>query len=152
MMVRHATLNDFPAISRMARDFHASTAYQGIQFDEASCYLLFTAALESRTVFVSENGEVNGFILGLPFPCPLNRMVTMVSELAWWVDPEYRNTSAGVRLLQSLERAAKDHGSISLTMICLESLEPDKIQGVLSPYIALLEEVHHGRIGLFLKL
>jgi len=130
MMVRHATLSDFPEVCRMARDFHASTEYRQIPFDEASCYLLFQSALESDTVFVSENGEVNGFILGLPFPCPLNRMVTMVSEMAWWVDPEYRNTSAGIRLLQSLERAAKAYGSMSLTMICLESMEPDKVQGI----------------------
>jgi len=130
MKVRLAIIEDFPAVCRMARDFHQCTEYRSIEFDDASCFLLFQDALDKGMVFVAENAQVTGFILGLPFPCPLNRMKTMVSELAWWVDPEYRNTSAGIRLLQTLERAAKAYGSISLTMICLESLEPEKIQGI----------------------
>lgn len=128
--VRLAKMDDFPVVCQMAKEFHQCTEYRDIEFDEASCYLLFKSSLENGMVFVSEGREITGFILGLPFPCPLNQMKTMVSELAWWVEPEYRNTSAGVRLLQTLERAAKEHGSTSLTMICLENMEPDKIQNI----------------------
>lgn len=128
--VRLAKPEDFPVVCRMARDFHACTEYRDIEFDDASCYLLFTEALSKGMVFVSEGRELTGFILGLPFLCPMNQRVTMASELAWWVDPQYRNTSAGIRLLQSLERAAKEYGAQTMTMMCLESMEPQKIQDI----------------------
>jgi GNAT superfamily N-acetyltransferase len=130
MSVRLARMEDFPVVCRMARDFHQASEYRVIEFDEASCFLLFQSALSKGLVFVSEGRELTGFVLGLPFPCPLNQSKTMVSELAWWVDPQYRNTSAGMRLFQALEEAAKEYGSTSLTMICLESMEPDMVQGI----------------------
>lgn len=91
---------------------------------------MFVGALEKGMVFVSESTQLTGFIAGLPFPCPLNQTVTMVSELAWWVEPEYRNTGAAIRLFQALQRAAESYGALSLTMICLESIEPEKVQGI----------------------
>ena len=130
MKVRQAKIEDFPEVCRMAKSFYACTEYQSIEFDDASCFLLFKDSLDKGMCFVSESECITGFILGLPFPCPMNRLVTMATELAWWVEPLYRNTSAGVKLLKALEESAEQNGCVSLSMICLESLEPEKIQSI----------------------
>lgn len=79
---------------------------------------------------MSESEGVTGFILGMCFTCPFNRLKRMASELAWWVYPLYRNSSAGVKLLKALEDSAIENECVSLTMICLETMTPDVIQGI----------------------
>lgn len=130
LTVRLATIEDFPAVCSMAREFHSCTEYRHIEFDEASCFLLFKSALDQGMCFLSEGDEITGFIIGMVFGCPLNQMVKMASELAWWVRPAYRKTSAGVKLLKALESSAKENGAVSLTMICLESINPEEVQGI----------------------
>jgi len=114
----------------MAREFHSCTEYRHIEFDEASCFLLFKSSIEQGMCFVSEDDEIAGFIIGMVFGSPMNQMVKMASELAWWVKPEFRRTSAGIKLLKALEESAKGNGAVSLTMICLESINPDEVQGI----------------------
>ena len=129
-MVRKATINDFPAICKMAREFHACTEYGFIEFDDASLFLLMKESINQGMCHVSEGEELTGFILGMVFGSPLNQMVKMATELAWWVKPEYRKTSAGVKLLKAIEAGAKENGAVSLTMVCLESIEPDTVQAI----------------------
>lgn len=130
MNVRLATIDDFPDILEMSREFYAHTSYQSIPFDDASCYLLFKSSVEQDMSFVSEKGEVTGFITGLHFPYPMNQLVQVSSEIAWWVKPAYRGTSAGIKLVKALEEAARSAGSKMLTMMCLESINPDSVQAV----------------------
>lgn len=128
--IRLALIEDFPKVCQMAREFHQCTEYREIEFDEASCFILFNESIAQGMCFVSESGGLTGFILGMYFPCPLNRMKRMASELAWWVCPANRNSSAGVKLLKALEGSAIKNECISLTMICLETMTPDVIQSI----------------------
>lgn len=114
----------------MARQFHSLTQYKDTEFDEASCFLLFKSSLEQGMCLVSESDQVTGFIIGMIFRCPFNQMVKMASELAWWVKPEFRQSSAGIKLLKALQDSAKENGAESLTMICLETINPDQVQGI----------------------
>ena len=129
-MVRKATIEDFPQICKMAREFHACTEYGFIEFDDASLFLIMKQSIGQGMCYVSEHEELTGFIIGMVFGSPLNQMVKMATELAWWVKPEYRKTSAGVKLLKALEAGAKENGAVSLTMVCLESIEPDAVQAI----------------------
>lgn len=60
--------------------------------------------VESKVFFVAENGDgAVGFIAGMLSEHPYNPKITVLSELFWWVAPEYRGSSAGARLLQAFE-------------------------------------------------
>jgi GNAT superfamily N-acetyltransferase len=61
--------------------------------------------------FVAEiDGQIVGFILGIIGPMWFVQRVRIAVELAWWVDPAHRNTTAGVRLFKAFESHATNMG------------------------------------------
>lgn len=131
MKTRIAEPPDKLSVIELARKFHQCTAYTAIPFDAETASDLFDSALGQNLVFVAEHGgEVVGFVLGLAFPSVLNKKVLMGSELAWWVEPEYRGTSAGIKLLNHIEQSAQTLGVKAWSMICLESLSPDMVEAI----------------------
>lgn len=131
MRVRHATSDDKEAVIALAREFYQVAGYQRIDFDPETASGLFDAALAQDLVSVADHGgAVVGFVLGLAFPSVLNKNVLMGSELAWWVDPDYRGSSAGIKLLRHIEESAQALGVKAWTMICLESLSPDVVESI----------------------
>lgn len=79
-------------------------------------------------VYLEEPGK--GAILGLVFPHWWNPSVLVAQELGWWVEPEYRGTSVGIRLLKQFEIRVAELGATKVMMICLEALEPDKVEQI----------------------
>lgn len=79
-------------------------------------------------IYIEEPGK--GAILGLVFPHWWNPQVLVAQELGWWVEPEYRGTTLAIRLLNKLEVEAKRKGATKLLMICLEAVEPDKVESI----------------------
>ena len=65
-----------------------------------------------------------GFIVGMIAPSFLHPDRLQCSELAWYVETEYRGTSVALRLMKMYEQHAKDRGCDKITMVCLESLNP----------------------------
>lgn len=66
-----------------------------------------------------------GFIVGMVAPSFLHPGRLQCSELAWYVEPEYRGTSVALRLMKMYEQHAKDEGCYYASMVCLESLNPE---------------------------
>ena len=128
MRVRNATDEDIKSIIEMARDFYAHTVYD-IPFDEGSTRENIETSMSYELCFIAEDSEgvEAGFILGVASPFLVNRDHYVCAELAWWVMKEYRNTSAGIKLLKALEGGAKEAGCVYIAMMCLENLEPDMI-------------------------
>ena len=74
-------------------------------------------------VLVAEHdGEIVGGLMGLLTPLWFNQSATVASEVAWWVDPQYRGGAAGVRLLYTFEAWAKERGAAA---VCLSDLVLD---------------------------
>lgn len=63
-----------------------------------------------------------GFLVGALSPHPYNPQVRMLTELFWWVDPAYRGSSAGARLLEAYLAHGRQHADM-ITMT-LESKSP----------------------------
>jgi GNAT superfamily N-acetyltransferase len=131
-MIRAATIEDGVPVVVMTHDFYQVSGYAGvIPFDAQSCYERFLSALEQGMCFVADKaGELIGFVLGVTAPCIFNKHHNMGVELAWWVKPEHRNTSAGIKLLKAIEGAAKDSGVVLWSMVCLESQAPETVEGI----------------------
>lgn len=57
---------------------------------------------------VAESDEVFGMILGYIAPNIWDPKIMVLNELCYWVEPEYRNTTAGYRLLKEYNKLAKE--------------------------------------------
>jgi len=75
--------------------------------------------------------EGKGVILGIIYPLYYNPDILIAQELGWWVEPEFRNTSLGIKLLKEFEAEAKKRGASKIMMFYLEAQTPDKIDNIL---------------------
>jgi len=125
MIIRDAEMNDFDAIKRLAIAF----AHDARQIDVDPETLAFTVKglIESGIFKVAVNGSVIGGAGALVFPHWWNASELVAQELFWFVDEDYRNTSAGIRLLLALEESAKSMGAKKMMMLCLEELDGEKV-------------------------
>tara|TARA_R110000803_G_scaffold166755_1_gene230010 strand:- start:3685 stop:4128 length:444 start_codon:yes stop_codon:yes gene_type:complete len=130
MLTRLVTEKDIPAVVDMAREFYACTVYE-IPFDDESVALNIQLSMEYDLCFIAESdGEPAGFILGVVSPFLVNRDHFVCAELAWWVLEPFRNSSAAIKLLKSLENGAKEAGCSSLSMMSLENMGPDEVDKI----------------------
>lgn len=111
----------------MAAEFH-KIAYglHGVEFCALSTYNSFLTCLDHGLFCVADNdGDVVGMAAGMRAPMVMNSAVTVGAELCWWVEPEHRKSTAGIKLLKCLENQAKDGGVNVWTMMLLESSDPE---------------------------
>lgn len=83
-----------------------------------------TELIKGHVVFISEKQGVGsiGFIAGILFNHPFNPDIRVLSETFWWVQEEYRNSKAGLMLLNKFTEIGKD--SADWTTIAIEEKSP----------------------------
>ncbi|MES2367709.1 MAG: GNAT family N-acetyltransferase [Pseudomonadota bacterium] len=130
MTVRAGTAQDFLSCIPMAERFWSVAGYAGdIPFDADSTVDYFAMGLKAGLFAVAEkSGEVIGFVIGVTTPSMVNRDCLIGAELAWWMEPEHRNSMDAIRLLKHIELMAKEAGCKLWSMMCLEALEPEKVE------------------------
>jgi len=121
-MIRHATHDDIGACLEMGRAFFDESGFGA----ETTLDAETTAATLARLVdsadgvlLVVETDGLIGMAGALAYPHYFNADSLTAQELFWWVRPESRGGSAGVRLLQALEAWAMGRGCTTITMVCL---------------------------------
>lgn len=95
--------------------------------------------IENHLCLISEiNSEPVGFICGSLAPHVFNQEIMVLSEVFWWVKPEYRNSRAGALLLN----AYIDFGKINAdwVLLTLEDKSPLKDQTLLKRGFVLKEK------------
>jgi GNAT superfamily N-acetyltransferase len=119
MRVRRATALDLGACVRMGLRFVTDTAYRGkVTANVGQLQLLVEFLLDHGAVFVAQadGGDVVGMIGASVIVHPISGELTG-SEVAWWVEPEYRGGLAGVRLVVAAEAWAREAGALRFQMI-----------------------------------
>ena len=105
-MIRQAKQEDRERLLEMGMRFVSDTEYGGfIRTNRRAMSETFEGVMASQdgTVLVQElDGVLVGMILMVIYAHPFSGE-RVASELAWWVDPEARNSGAGVRLLRAAE-------------------------------------------------
>lgn len=122
MRIRHATIDDKPAIVRMALRFIQSTPYRVLlpDADDAGLQALVDTLLllgDNVAILLAENeGGVFGMLclVDCPHPATGDRYG---DELVWWVDPGARNMRAGPRLLTAAEDWIRGRGAKMIKMV-----------------------------------
>ena len=84
-----------------------------------------------------------GFIIGTITPSFLSPQLKQCSEVAWFVEKEYRGGSTAIKLMKKYEQLALDNDCNLITMVCLESLEPEKIGSIYKKLGYKLLEYHY---------
>lgn len=129
MIIRAGQLIDLERCLDMAENFYEVAGYKDeIPLCRDSCRFFMETALKQGMLFVATlEGHVVGFVLGICSPYIMNKNYLAGAELAWWVEPEHRKGSTGIKLLKAIENSAKDLGVKMWSMMSLESVEPEKM-------------------------
>lgn len=115
-------------VVRMCREFYKHTIYDDPFCDE-SVYTIIRSSISDNLCMVSiVDGSVVGFIGGIMGAMLMNLSVKMTTELGWWVDKEYRNSGAGLKLIRAFEKRAKELGAKYTNANYMESSMPAEVK------------------------
>lgn len=126
-MVRSATRFDKPEIIAMLGQFcNEFVPEYKHYFEEESTDKLLTNIIAGAGIALIAEGK--GIIIGALTPCIYNQSINVLSEVAWYAKPEYRNTTVGYRLLKAYmdetDKLFKDNRIVASVMNKLPS-SPD---------------------------
>lgn len=128
MNIRAAVIADLAECVRLSEEFYQIAGYkEDIEFCPDSTTDWLKMSLEQGLLFVADTGKtLAGLIVGVKSPFVMNRKYDVACELAWYLSPEYREGSAGIKLLKVLENAANRAGVKMLSMMNLECVDPER--------------------------
>jgi len=111
--IRKATLEDLPDIMEELKNFDKFyDSKKKLYRDDETTSAVIGGLIENHVFFVAENNRterVVGFISGLFCPHMYNPDIMTLVETFWWVNPEYRNTRAGLQLLNAYVDYGKEN-------------------------------------------
>lgn len=129
-MIRHATKYDIPTLTEMVREyaqqFPSDLAKDSNNFDAGYIQQLLMTMIAGRGFVLIDDGE-RGFLAAITSPNIWYPSLLELSELAWWVKPEHRNSTIGGKLWLTFDKEAeamKQAGRIQYIKTSLTVLSP----------------------------
>lgn len=115
-----ATLEDVPAIEKMASNFANSSSYASLtDLDTIRNLIVSIVSGDPLQNIIIMKADV-GFIVGAATPFLFGKH-RLASEVAWWVEEEARGKGEGLKLLGAFEYWAKNIANCKL--ISMSSLD-----------------------------
>ena len=119
-VIRRAVLTDLPRLGEMGSHFREQTSYAYLADDPAQRSALIGRLITGGDSVVLADDEGGGQLVGMIglvfFSHPISGE-PLVSEVFWWLEPEYRRGRRALRLLQAAETWARDAGAVRLQMV-----------------------------------
>lgn len=133
MQTRPANLDDLPWLldQLWAFDVFCNTKHSLIPMQEGSATLIVANLIETAYFQIVETtvGKSVGFICGVLTPHMLNPDIVVLTELFWWVMPEYRGSHAGSRLFIEFEQYGKKHADwVIMTLEENSPVRPESLE------------------------
>ena len=103
MKIRLATRSDLPQLKQMLWNYHDSGSIKGLSIDDEKTGLtMLTIMLVGGGLpLVSEkDNKLTGMLLAIKTPFLWDHSKLIMNEIAYWVEPEHRGSTAGYRLLK----------------------------------------------------
>lgn len=129
-MIRDAIEADIPRVLEMSRRFLAEGPYRDDITDNEeltnALALRLVQSPDSRVLVSDEGGELTGLVVMLVYPHYFSGEKT-AGELIWYVEPEHRQSWAGIALARAAERVAREMGAttIQFTAPATASADPN---------------------------
>ena len=110
-------------MAEMGKRFYEATGYSDIaEYDHES---VVTSLRNIPVLLVAEKDVLVGVAGAMVYPFYMNLKHMTAQEVFWWVDPEHRGI--GSELFDALVSEVKKRGANSLSMIALDSLNPERV-------------------------
>lgn len=126
-MIRVANKFDIPQLKQMLWNYHDSGSIDGLKIEdeETGSRILTHLILGGGLALVSEkDNKLTGMLLAIRVPFLWDATKVVMNEIAYWVEPEHRGSTAGYRLLAKYVELCdklKDEGKIhNFTMSQME--------------------------------
>ena len=130
-MIRDCETKDIPALVAMSKTFWQHTLYKDEEFQEDAVEGMIKATMEDKLCIVYDvKGIAQGFVCGVKGYLMANFDVSVGTELAWWVNKDYRNSSAGLKLLKAIESRARELNIKYWNMAYMQSSMPESIKRI----------------------
>jgi hypothetical protein len=111
MKIRNATFTDYHEVTRMLVEFGnatPTTVHSNADHDPDHVNRTLLNIQKSGYVLVADSGhELAGMLIAQIVPDVWMPHRQTLQEMAWWVKPEYRDTTAGARLFREYCKRAK---------------------------------------------
>jgi len=122
-MIKEMTIEDIPRLAEMAREFHKyAIADKGLGFSPSDFIKYSTFLMESpvaNILMLGIEGKTVGTIAGIIAPWFMNFSQLILTELWWWVDPEYRKGNLAFGLLDALTEWGRYRGATTFIMVSI---------------------------------
>tara|TARA_R110001606_G_scaffold6149_3_gene27726 strand:- start:847 stop:1305 length:459 start_codon:yes stop_codon:yes gene_type:complete len=103
-MIRQAGIQDFDNIMDMMINFANSSPYEAHhnpQYNDKYVRNLLVSIIKSGIILIGEHKDKTvGMLIAGISPDPWLPEVQTLKEIAWWVEPDARNTTIGYKLLK----------------------------------------------------
>lgn len=130
-MVRNAEEKDLITIVEMGELFHAEAGLDKVaSYNRFHTYKMVEELLnapEGILLVAEKDGEIIGMTGGITYPMYFNQDSISGQEMFWYVEPEYRNGTIGIKMLREMEKQAKERGCDTFTMISEDYLNPEAL-------------------------
>lgn len=131
-MVRHADLRDFDRVMELMVNFANSaplSAYHNPEYNYRGVQHFLASVKSAGCILVAEHDEqIQGMLIAQIMSDPWLPQVKTMKEMAWWVEPEYRHTTMGYRLLMEYIKFGKqlqDNKVINNFVLTNMTISPD---------------------------
>lgn len=132
MKIRIANKFDAPQIIEMLKHFRSETPIPEMNDcndEEYISKLIRQLILGMGIIYVAEkDSKVVGMIIGVKGPSIWDQNLIMLREMAFWVEPEYRGSTAGYKLIIAYNKYAeqlKQNKQITTYTMTKMSTSPD---------------------------
>lgn len=126
-MLRLAERRDFEDVNRMLREFHQKSPYSSLVYDEEKVWQNFKFYLKNKNqmiIILSEQDDrPRGLIVG-SISSPAFSSDLVATELAWWMDEDYRKSRDSMLLFDAYQDWTKRVGARMCHMALLSN-SPD---------------------------
>jgi hypothetical protein len=131
MFLKLAEEKDREDFIKMSLNFFEASPFNSMTFDRDGLDAFFDLSIASKReaiviLLVSEEGKNVGMVAGIAQP-PLFSKDIVATELAWWVDEEYRKTRKSIELLLAFDDWGKRIGAFGNCLASIEGFSPPSV-------------------------
>lgn len=111
MKIRLANKFDIPQLLDLLRHYRDSGAIKGLKVEneETGMKILTAIIVGMGVAIISEKDDkITGMLLAIKTPFMWDNTKLIMSEIAYWVEPEHRGSTAGYRLISKYVEIADE--------------------------------------------
>lgn len=129
MRIRRVTVEDMPRVMPLVFAFHKETLQPfGMGFNISSVEQIIKLFAENHIGLVVEDGEsLIGVIGGAIAPSFTDFKQKIFNEVIWYILPEFRGGSTGVKLLKLVEDYCRNIGVNKIVMVGMFNNDIDRL-------------------------